>query len=178
MALTLLLMAGCASASQPDSTDPTTTTDAPTSPTDTSGEIEQSGDGPISVTFILDGGCQMMGPNCPTYRLEADGSYALSRTGTDEIVLDGTIDPAEVDELWTVITTTDIDDLVAQLGPGTSQAAFDGIDQIMQIDFADGETVTLDSTVVEFDTTLAFFEVASAVLQSLSMDGGLPIISR
>jgi hypothetical protein len=130
-----------------------------------------------SITFVMDGGCMMMGPNCPTYELMPGGEFSLRRTGGADIEATGSIDPQVARDLWDVVRSTDFDDLTASLGPGECRACVDGIDTRMIIKSGDTEHV-LDSTQVEFDQTVALFALTEEAVAAMSNAAALEIETR
>jgi hypothetical protein len=81
----------------------------------------------VVVTVVQDGGCMMMGPNCPTYEISSDGSVALYRSGAEQVD-QSTIDTALVDAIVAESAGTDLDALRQRLPQGECQGCYDGID--------------------------------------------------
>lgn len=83
----------------------------------------------IVVTVEQTGGCVMMGPNCPTYVLRANGRVDLYRTGNLDTPVDSTIvEEALVMDLQGQISKTDFVTLRTRLPQGECQGCYDGID--------------------------------------------------
>lgn len=152
---TLLFLAACGD---------TTVTEASTQPPDTE---------PATVTIAQDGGCQVMGPNCPTFEIDRDGTLRLYRTGQADVVSETTVDPIVIEELWEQIGTVDIADLSARVGPGTCQACVDGVDTVITYSMG-GEEIRLDSTVIAFDSSEPFFAVVNETLEAAAEAVSLP----
>ena len=55
------------------------------------------------LTIVQEGGCQMMGPNCPTYELDRDGTFRLFRTGEDEYLMALVTGPDQIS--WKALRT-------------------------------------------------------------------------
>jgi|GEM_PF-2396441 len=146
--------------------DPTTTTDtAPTTPDPTppgsSAPTISVPTGHIEVVRWEEiGGCMVIGPNCPTWTVLADGTVEVSRTsgqpGVDATGVDtsvqatGTVDPALVAAVVREARAVDAPTLLAELGPGACNSCVDGADVVATI--TDGDrTLFLDSVELAFD---------------------------
>jgi hypothetical protein len=146
--LVALLAAACAST--PEAASETTTTSAVPY---------------VVVTVIQDGGCVMMGPNCPTYEISSDGSVALYRSG-GEFVDQATIDLALVDAIVAELATTDLATLRQRLPQGECQGCYDGIDTTFVYPEASFSGVEVELVVSEplFAATWDAVAAAGAVL--------------
>lgn len=134
-------------------------------------------DGPDTITIIHDGGCQMAGPNCPTYEIDRDGTLRLYRTGDPAVVTEASVDAAVVAELWDQITQADIPALIDRAGPGTCQGCVDGIDTVVTYTL-EGAEVRLDSTVVAFDPDEPFFVILNEAVEAAAGAVELPLQQR
>ena len=133
--------------------------------------------GPATVRIVQDGGCQMMGPNCPTYELDRDGTVRLYRTGEPEVVVEAAVDSAVTDELWQQLNTVDIGALVERAEPGTCQACVDGIDTVISYSMGD-EEVSLDSAVIAFGAGEPFFAVFNEAIEAMAAAAPMPTEQR
>jgi len=129
------------------------------------------------VKIVQEGGCQMMGPNCPTYELDRDGTVRLYRTGDPDVVAEANVSAAVADELWQQIADTDIAALADRAGPGSCQSCVDGIDTVISFTGSDRE-VALDSTVIAFDTSEPFFAVVNETIEAMAEATPMPIEQR
>lgn len=168
---------------QPDTGAPTTVP-----PTVPSSEGPAIGDASIIAVIQLTGGCQMMGPNCPTFVLWTDGRASAVRGAPpvdpfaarlpDEAVESvGFIDPSLAAALTDAVATTDFAALVPQLGPGVCNGCVDGIDTIVSIATLSG-IVTLSSTDVGFDVAEPFFAALNDAVVALQQEMPLALQSR
>lgn len=133
--------------------------------------------GPGMIKIVQDGGCQMMGPNCPTYELSRDGTVRLFRTGEAAVVSEATLDTAVTDELWHQIADTNIAALTERAGPGTCRACVDGVDTVITYTNSE-EEVTLDSTMIAFDDGEPFFAVFNEAIEAMAAAAPMPIQQR
>lgn len=84
--------------------------------------------GPV-VTIVDEGGCFMMGPNCATYIVYADGTVEVTRTGeSGAIEATATIDTDPIGAIDDLIASTDLEALRSDLPEGEMTAAYDGTD--------------------------------------------------
>ncbi len=156
-----LLISACASA-----TTDTTTTVTPTDP-DT-----------VVVTIIDEGGCFMMGPNCPTYVVHADGTVELVRTGgTGEVEATTTVDVELVDTIRALVATTDLETLRSTLPEGELTAAYDGVDTTFVYGTPDGE-VGFSGAVVELVESEPLFAATWKVRRLTAASIELPLETR
>ena len=127
---------------------PATTTVTPTTGLLPAGRV------PV-IRWVETGGCMVLGPNCPTWVVHADGSVDVTRTPTGPDVdtavqAVGTVDTGLVAAVISRARATDEATLAAELGPGSCQSCVDGADVVVSI--IDGDrTITLDSLEVAFD---------------------------
>ncbi|MGH8911563.1 MAG: hypothetical protein ACRDVD_03550 [Acidimicrobiia bacterium] len=133
--------------------------------------------GPATITIIQEGGCQMMGPNCPTYELDRDGTFRLFRTGDPAVVTESQIDAATTAEVWDQLAEVDIAALIERAGPGSCQACVDGIDTVISYTVGT-EEVSLASTAIAFDTGEPFFAVINEAIEAMGATAPMPIEQR
>jgi hypothetical protein len=135
---------------------------------------------PARVVVLRDvttGGCVVLGPNCPTYAVYADGTVEITRTGTEEPPeITGAV-PAQAVLQWLQLAQqTDFVALAATAGPGVCQSCFDGSDSVITITWPGQATpVQLDSTKVHFDESLPFFAALDALLVQVQAVGQLTV---
>lgn len=132
---------------------------------------------PDTIKIVQEGGCRMMGPNCPTYELHRDGQFALFRTGEPEVVSEAEIDSATADEVWSQVARTDVAALVERAGPGECQACVDGVDTVIEYALG-GEVVRLASTDIAFDGAEPFFVVFGEAISAMANTAPMPIETR
>jgi len=143
---------------------------------ETSGPSTTAAAPEVAVRYETIGGCQMMGPNCPTYVVYTDGKVELSRTGeTTGVEVTGSIPAAEVKAFLDSLKDVNLTDLGT--GPGTCQSCLDGVDTKLTVLGPDGP-VTFDSTVVAFDPANAFFANVEKLMTDVRAVGELPIQQR
>ncbi len=131
---------------------------------------------PVEIfTVRLDGGCMMMGPNCPEYRFLSDGTVALFRVGEVEPTDTAAIDPALVTSVVDLVASTDLEALSASLPPGECRGCYDGID-VTYIYGPDGVFASTDVELVPTEPLFAATEAALAAAQAALSE--LPIASR
>ncbi len=146
------------------------------SPTDTGAATTAPAAPEVAVRYESIGGCQMMGPNCPTYVVYTDGKVEVSRTGeTTGVEVTGSIPEAEVKAFLDSLKDVDLTDLGT--GPGTCQSCLDGVDTKLTVLGPDGP-VTFDSTVIAFDPANAFFANVEKLMTDVQAVGELPIKQR
>jgi hypothetical protein len=149
------------------------TTSLPTSTTEATTTLPPE---PVEVfTVRLDGGCMMMGPNCPEYRFLSDGSVAVFRAGEVEPTDTAAINLALVTSVVDLVASTDLEALSASLPPGECRGCYDGID-VTYIYGPDGVFASIDIELVSTEPLFAATEAALAAAQGAL--GELPIVSR
>jgi hypothetical protein len=169
-AVVVLAVAACGddSASSTDESTPSTAAPTTTPPAD--------GD-PVLV-YEATGGCQMMGPNCPKFVVYPDGKVEVYRAGEQgPAEVTGTVDPASVQAFLDVAEAEDFDALVGRLPPGTCQACVDGVDILLDVKL-NGQTESLNSSVVAFEESEPFFAALTTLIDQVSAVGELPIEQR
>jgi hypothetical protein len=190
----VLVLGACASSeggadvtSAPDTSinDPTSTTivDEPPPASTTSVTMpEESGE---AFVVRLEGGCMMMGPNCPVYLFSTDGTVHLVRLGYEEEppIASTTIDPALVAAVTELVNVTDLDALAGSLPPGECRGCYDGIDVTYVYLATDDPAITVagrfSSTDVELVPTEPLFAATGAALAAAQSGlEDLPIVSR
>lgn len=142
---------------------------------------------PSGEAFVvrLEGGCMMMGPNCPVYRFFTDGTVELVRLTEEEEPPLGSadIDPALVSAVTDLVGSTDLDALAASLPPGECRGCYDGIDVTYLYLAVDDPVITIagrfSSTEVELVPTEPLFAATGAALAAAQAAlEDLPIVSR
>lgn len=162
--LTALAACGDDSSSSSDGTVAPTTTVAPAE------KVE-------GVRYEVNGGCQMMGPNCATYVIYTDGTVEIYRTGENlPAEVTGSIPAEEIAAYLDSVKDVDFQALADEVGPGTCNACVDGVD--MKVTIGLDEPVVLDSTVVNFDPENQFFVALDSLMQDVYAVGELPIQQR
>ena len=133
----------------------------------------------VVLRYVEMGGCQMMGPNCPTYLIYGNGAVEVYRTGEDgPAVLMGQLADGEIDAFLAAATSVDFAELAATVGPGTCNACVDGVDVTVTMELPDGE-VQLDSTVVNFDPANDFFaDLQTLIADAAAATGEMPLVQR
>jgi hypothetical protein len=132
----------------------------------------------VLVTVEQTGGCLMMGPNCPTYVVFANGTVDLIRSGQSDSVIDSTVvDEAQVTRLLGDLAAADFAALRERLPVGECQGCYDGIDTVFVFGSAP-DVVAFDSIETELTTSEPVFQsvwdIVGAARQSLQ----LPIKER
>ncbi len=132
----------------------------------------------VVLVYASTGGCDQMGPNCPTYTVHADGSVEVIRTGHPELDgVTGTV-PAGLVSAWLdAIKDVDLDALRSRLQPGSCQACLDGVDTTITVSGAGGNGI-FDSTVVAFDETEPFFHALGVLMTDVQSAVQLPLATR
>jgi hypothetical protein len=132
----------------------------------------------VALTWADDGGCVVMGPNCPTYVLWSNGTVEISRTGEDtEPEVTGTIPESLVATWLASVAGLDAAALADEVGPGSCNSCVDGADTLLTVRTANGD-VTLDSTEMAFDTANEFFADLERLMTEVRAVGELPLIDR
>lgn len=127
----------------------------------------------IILTVEQSGGCMMMGPNCPTYVVYADGHVDLYRTGEPDSLVDTTfVDESLVTDVITEIALTDFTALRRRLPAGECQGCYDGIDSVFVFPGASGD-VTFDSITEELNSSEPLlanvWDIVAAAAESTNM---------
>lgn len=131
----------------------------------------------VVLVWTETGGCARGGPNCARYEVTAQGGVTTLRStfGGFEEAATGQIPAATVAEWLEVVSTTDLAELEARLGPGEMTAAFDGVDYVLE---APAAGYVIDSTQFEFAVGEPFFRTARAVVQAATDAAPLEIQFR
>lgn len=131
----------------------------------------------VALRHESDGGCQVLGPNCPTYVVWSDGRVELFRTGREDdgAVLTGSVPVAAVDEWLTTVRDLDAAVLADEVGPGTCNSCVDGADIVVVTATGHGDE-TLDSTVLAFDPEHEVFAALGELMARVDDVGPLPIV--
>lgn len=153
-----------------------TSSSVETTPSPTTTAPQADGD-PVLV-YEATGGCQMMGPNCPKFVVYPDGKVEIYRAGEQgPAEVTGTIDLEALAAFLAVAEAEDFDALVDRLPPGTCQACVDGVDILLDLKL-NGQTESLNSSVVAFDEGEPFFAALTTLIEQVSAVGELPIEQR
>lgn len=131
----------------------------------------------LILTIDTNGGCMMMGPNCPRYELMSDGSFKVLRQAAGEIANSGQVDMQLVEQWLNVANKTDFKALLASLGEGECRACYDGVDVNYTI-LPQSKNINITSTEYEFSPTQDFFRVSNAVHVAMREAAPLSIKSR
>jgi len=129
----------------------------------------------VVLNYATDGGCVVMGPNCPTYTVWSNGKVEISRThvnGPAEIT--GSISADRVAQWYRSVQDLDVAALSKEVGPGTCNSCVDGADIIVTIETPNGPVV-LDSTKLDFDPANPVFAALGALMADVQSVGELPI---
>lgn len=125
--------------------------------------------------YVTTGGCEVLGPNCPTWSVWDDGSVQVWRTAVGgEPEITGAIPVATVAAWQAVADRIDLDALTAEVGPGTCNSCVDGADIVVTVHGHDGDVV-LDSTELAFDTGNEVFAALEALMTAARGVGELPL---
>lgn len=132
----------------------------------------------VALTWADDGGCVVMGPNCPTYVVWSDGKVEISRTGEDgDPEVTGSIPEAQVAAWLATVAELDAVALADEVGPGSCNSCVDGADTLLTVHTASGD-VTLDSTKMAFDPANPFFADLDRLMSDVRGVGDLPLVNR
>ncbi len=132
----------------------------------------------VALRWVDDGGCVVMGPNCPTFVVWSDGSVEISRTGeTTPPEVTGSIRRSDVEAWLGSVADLDPTALAAAVGPGTCNSCVDGADTVLTVRTTTGD-VTLDSTELAFDRTNEFFADLDQLMADVRAVGDLPLVDR
>jgi hypothetical protein len=132
----------------------------------------------VVVTVEQSGGCFMMGPNCPTYVLHANGRVDLFRTEAEGTRVDSAvIDVALLEALAEQIRSTDFVALRARLPEGECQGCFDGIDTKLVLTTSDRE-VTFSSIDEELSATEPLFDAVWSIVHAASQSTEMRLEQR
>jgi hypothetical protein len=142
-------------------------------PTSTASEEPQ-----VAFQYETNGGCQMMGPNCPTYVVYSDGGVEVIRTGESAPAeITGSIPEAEITAFLAAMSGVDVAALTTDVGPGSCQSCLDGVDTKVTIQL-DGGPVVLDSTVMNFDPENDVFASIERLMTDVRAVGELSLQQR
>jgi len=132
-----------------------------------------------SVVFVIstNGGCLMMGPNCPRYELKPSGSFKVYRGDDAQVATTGKLKTALINQWLDVVGKTDFDQLRAGLGAGECRACFDGIDMTYTI-FPNSQSIIFASNEHEFSESEEFFKVSEILMRTMALAAPLEIKSR
>jgi len=125
--------------------------------------------------YVTTGGCEVLGPNCPTWSVWDDGTVYLWRTavgGDPEIT--GTIPVAAVADWQAAADDIDLEALTDEVGPGSCNSCVDGADIVVTVHRADGDVV-LDSTELAFDPSADAFAALDTLMIAVRGIGELPL---
>lgn len=172
-ALRALSLVACLSAVAACGDDSSSSSDATNAPTTTVAPAEKV----EGVRYEVNGGCQMMGPNCATYVIYTDGTVEIYRTGENlPAEVTGSIPAEEIAAYLDSVKDVDFQALATEVGPGTCNACVDGVD--MKVTIGLDESVVLDGTVINFDPENPFFVALDSLMQDVFAVGELPIQQR
>ena len=125
--------------------------------------------------YVTTGGCEVLGPNCPTWSIWDDGTVQVWRTAVGgEPEITGTIPTATVAAWRAVAADIDLAALTDEVGPGTCNSCVDGADIMVTVHRDDGDVV-LDSTELAFDPDQAVFAALDTLLTAARTVGDLPL---
>ncbi|MEN9646043.1 MAG: hypothetical protein RL238_2712 [Actinomycetota bacterium] len=125
--------------------------------------------------YVTTGGCEVLGPNCPTWSVWDDGTVQVWRTAVGgEPEITGTIPVATVAAWQAVAADIDLTALRDEVGQGSCNSCVDGADIVVTVHRADGELV-LDSTDLAFDPEHEVFAALEALMIAARGVGELPL---
>lgn len=152
--------------------------DDESSATTAAAETTEAAEPEVVLRYEAIGGCQMMGPNCPTYEVYDDGTVTIARTGENQPPeITGSIPADEILAFLDGAASIDFVALADRVGPGTCQSCVDGVDTMITMELPSGE-VTLDSTVVNFDPAEPFFADLETLMTDVRAVGELSLVQR
>ena len=132
----------------------------------------------IVVTVEQTGGCVMMGPNCPTYVVRANGRVDLYRTGNLDTPVDSTIvEEALITDLQEQISKTDFAALRDRLAQGECQGCYDGIDTTFVFSTPSGVS-SFDSIETELALSEPLFAMVWNIVNVASESTEMPLMER
>jgi hypothetical protein len=132
----------------------------------------------IVVTVEQTGGCVMMGPNCPTYVVRANGRVDLYRTGNLDTPVDSTIvGEALVTDLQGQISKTDFVALRARLPQGECQGCYDGIDTTFLFS-TPSSVISFDSIETELVASEPLFAMVWNIVNVSDESTDMPLLDR
>ena len=132
----------------------------------------------VAMRWVDSGGCEVMGPNCPTYTVWSDGKVEISRTGDDAPAeVTGTVPASEVQAWLTSVADLDVAALTAAVGPGSCQSCVDGADNLVTVHTSNGD-ISVDSTKLAFDQSNDFFAGLERLMNDVRAVGTLPLVTR
>jgi hypothetical protein len=131
----------------------------------------------LVLRYSLDGGCQVLGRNCPTYTVYLDGAAEVTRTGTNEpAAITGSVHAADVAAWWALAQHTDYAALRREVGPGSCQSCVDGDDVTLTVFTPSGAVLQqMNSVDVRFDPGQGFFASLEVVISQVRALGQLPV---
>lgn len=138
--------------------------------------------GDATVVLAHTGGCMMAGPNCPVWHVAADGSFEVRRMAGDDLLAadveaTGSVDEALVAEVRAAAARALADGLLDSVGPGTCNGCVDGID--LQVVVATGDGVlAMDSTEHDFADRHPIFGALGRLEEQLGTATDLPLQMR
>ena len=125
--------------------------------------------------YVTTGGCEVMGPNCPTWSIWNDGTVQVWRTAVGgEPEITGSSPGSAIDAWQTVADDIDLAALTAEVGPGACNSCVDGADLVVTVHRAGGD-VTLDSTEMAFDPANEVFAALESLMTTARTVGELPL---
>lgn len=134
--------------------------------------------GSVLVTVEQTGGCLMMGANCPTYVVHANGEVDLFRTsGTGEIVDSTFVDPSLTTDLAWLMSTTNYAELRAGLAVGECRGCYDGIDTTFMF-INQASIVSFDSIDTELDPSEPLFGTVWRIIEAAVLETEMPLEQR
>jgi hypothetical protein len=129
----------------------------------------------VVLRYVTDGGCVVLGPNCPTYTVWSDGKVEIGRTHVDgPAEITGNISPDRVAQWFASVQGLDVAALAAKVGPGVCNSCVDGADIVATIELPGGPVV-LDSTKLQFDPANPTFAALGTLMAEVQAVGELPI---
>lgn len=123
------------------------------------------------------GGCMMMGPNCPHYDLMSDGSFNVLRKTGGEIANSGAVEKQLVEQWIQATDKTNFKVLLANLGKGECRACYDGVD-ISYTVLPASKNISFSSTEYQFSNTEEFFIVSEMLHKAMRTAAPLGVQSR
>lgn len=137
----------------------------------------------VLLRYVTSGGCEMAGPNCPTYTVWSDGTVEASRTPMAASAepapaeVSGNLPAETVQQWYASVQTLDVDALAAAVGPGSCASCVDGVDVVATINLPSG-AVVLDSTKLAFDEANPTFAALEDLIAQVRAVVELPMQMR
>ena len=132
----------------------------------------------VVLTVEQSGGCMMMGPNCPTYVVRANGQVEIFRTGDADDAVDVTrVDMRLMTDLANEIGSSDLEAIRARLDEGECRGCYDGIDTAMEFETVSG-IVRFDSMDEELSSAEPLFAAVWAIVETAAAEMTLPMEQR